>query len=95
LEPAEVVLVVTGMGMSTTTGTGMGAGLLPGRQAPKNLHTSKRPAPLPVSLPLPIHLPVTTKNCFSRFQVFQVQIQGCSLQPVCMSPKPQEIEQKT
>ncbi len=95
MEPAEVVLVVTGMGMSTTTGTGMGAGLLPGRQAPKNLHTSKRPAPLPVSLPLPIHLPVTTKNCFSRFQVFQVQIQGCSLQPVCMSPKPQEIEQKT
>ncbi len=41
LEPAEVVFVVTGMGMCTSIDTGMGAGLLPVRQAPKNLHTSK------------------------------------------------------
>ncbi len=80
MEPAEVVFVVTGMGMCTITDTGMGAGLLPVRQAAKNLHTNKRPAPIPVSLPLPIHLPVTTRtdSAGSKYFRFKLRVVPCN-----------------
>ncbi len=82
MEPGEVFFVVTGMGMCTSSDTGMGASLLHVRQAAKNLHTIKRPAPIPVSLPLPIHLPVTTRTDSAGSKYFRFKIQGCSLQPV-------------
>ena len=80
LEPAEVVFVVTGMKMCTSIDTGMGAGLLPVRQAPKDLHTSKRPAPIPLSLPLPIHLPVTTgtASAGSKYFRFKFRVVPCN-----------------
>ncbi len=71
MEDAEVFFVVTGIGMCTSIDMGMGVGLLPVRQAPKNLHTSKRPSTIPLSLPVPINLRVTTGTASAGSKYFR------------------------